>query len=203
MLGKLPLENHPLEFEYDRRQADIKLRLRSERYVPDTVGFAVEKAGHGSLINVAAEVSLGGILSVGAAQAWEFANASTDAERKAGYFAANKIIKPLEEAALRAWAEPERLMLDNAEFQGQWMEGGHREGTEHQVYFDPSTQRWFKRNNLCNHGHWLEYFQRLQLHNVLFPEAPVQLEGFVIHEGEFQPVVSQPDVQADAESGLG
>jgi len=98
---------------------------------------------------------------------------------------------------LRAWAEVEGLMLEDGDFERRWMDGGQREGTEHQVYFDPPTQRWFKRNNLCNHGHWLEYFQRLQLHHVLFPEAPLRLEGFVAHDGEFQPIVSQPDVQAD------
>lgn len=88
-------------------------------------------------------------------------------------------------------------MLDDAQFERRWLEGGQQEGTEHQVYFDPASQRWFKRNNLCNHGHWLEYYQRLLLHNALFPEAPVRLEGFVEHEGALQPVVSQPDVQAD------
>lgn len=73
--GRLTLENYQPEFEYDHGQADIKLRLRSERYVPHTVGRAVEKAGHDSLINIACEVCLPGILSVGAAPAGEFANA--------------------------------------------------------------------------------------------------------------------------------
>jgi hypothetical protein len=195
----LPPQPDRRHSEYDRRKADIQLRLRSGRYVPDTVNREVERANEGTHVQKAAQICLRGILSAGAAQAWEFTNAATDADRKTGYFAANKILKPVEEAALREWVREEGLMLDDAQFERRWEDGGSREGTEHQVYFDTATQRWFKRNNLCNHGHWLEYFQRLQLQNWLFPDAPVRLEGFVEHEGELQPVVSQDDVQADPE----
>ena len=70
-------------------------------------------------------------------------------------------------------------------------------GAEHAIYFDPTMQRWFKRNNLTYHTTYLEYFHRLTLHNFLFPEAPVRLEGFVMSAGALMPVLSQPNVRVD------
>ena len=85
-------------------------------------------------------------------------------------------------------------MCDNGEFQRLWEARGEIQGGENDVYFDEATQRWTKRNNLSHHGSWLEFFQRVQLHSYLFAEAPLTLEGFVEHEEELLPIVSQPDV---------
>jgi len=42
----------------------------------------------------------------------------------------------------------------------------------------------------------MAYFQAIQLHNWLFPKAPLRFEGFVQEEGRLRPVVSQPHVEA-------
>ena len=52
-------------------------------------------------------------------------------------------------------------------------------------------------NNMFLHSTYLEFFHRLAMHNYLFPEAPVKLEGFVVNEDELMPVFSQPHVEAD------
>ena len=88
------------------------------------------------------------------------------------------------------------MLWDGAQFEKRWKESGEQQGAEHDVYFDPATQRWVKRNHLTYHGNWLEYFQRLQLHNWLFPGTALKLESFVEHAEALLPVVSQAHVRA-------
>ena len=95
-----------------------------------------------------------------------------------------------------AWAKREGMLRDGQQFVQRWQESGEQQGAEHNVYFDPAQQRWFKRNHLTYHGNWLEYFQRLQLHNWLFPGTALKLEGFVEHEQALLPLVSQAHVRA-------
>ncbi len=42
----------------------------------------------------------------------------------------------------------------------------------------------------------MAYFQAVQLHNWLFPVAPLKLEGFVNEGTHLRPVVSQPHIPA-------
>ncbi len=88
------------------------------------------------------------------------------------------------------------MLCDGRKFEHQWKESGEQQGAEHDVYFDPAKQRWFKRNHLTYHGNWLEYLQRLQLHAWLFPATALKLEGFVTHEEALLPLVSQAHVRA-------
>jgi len=82
-------------------------------------------------------------------------------------------------------------MLDAREFTRKWDDQGRKGETEHAIYFDESTARWFKLNNLSNHGNWLEYLHRLALHNWLFPEAQLRFEGLMVFDGALLPLVSQ------------
>jgi hypothetical protein len=70
------------------------------------------------------------------------------------------------------------------------------EGAEHQVWFDPDSGRWWKRNNGLFHRTWSELLDRIALHNLLFPHAPLRFEGFMQTPEGFQLVVSQPDIRA-------
>ena len=56
--------------------------------------------------------------------------------------------------------------------------------------------RVFKRNNLSFHLSYADFFDRLALHNLLFPGAPLRFEGFVAHQDGLWPVMSQPAVRA-------
>lgn len=94
------------------------------------------------------------------------------------------------------WAKRKGMLRDSVQFEQRWKDGGEQQGAEHDVYFDPATQRWFKRNHLTYHGNWLEYLQRLQLHAWLFPATALKLEGFVEHEDGLLPLVSQAHVRA-------
>lgn len=65
--------------------------------------------------------------------------------------------------ALYHWAGKRKLLLDGDDFTRRWIDFGRAEGGEHQIYQEGGI--YFKRNNLAFHVSYLEYFERLFLHN--------------------------------------
>lgn len=101
---------------------------------------------------------------------------------------------------LRRWVEANDAVVDERVFSEKWKSQGRLGGAEHQVYHDEKLGRWFKRLYFGVNGSTLgDYFDRLQLHAVLFPETAYRLEGFTINakSKELAPVVSQPHVDVD------
>ena len=107
-----------------------------------------------------------------------------------------RLCRQREEPALIAWAQRRGLLLAAAPFDRAWEDGGRMEGAEHQVWFDPASGRWWKRNNGSFHRTWGELLDRIALHNLLFPHAPLRFEGFMVTADGLQLVASQPDVRA-------
>lgn len=103
-------------------------------------------------------------------------------------------LKLREAKALRSWAKQERLILSAAGFERQWRRQGRIGGQENDVYL--SANRVFKRNNLSFHLSYADFFDRLALHNLLFPGAPLCFEGFIERRSGLWPVMSQPAVRA-------
>ena len=167
---------------------------RNEKYIPERLPPAAQQAIEGTIIAAAESVARRCHEAIRPDQAGEYAGQKRIADRRAGYFAVNRIVRPLEETALREWAQASDLMPDGLNFNRRWEEQGQKGETEHAIYFDESTSRWIKLNNLSNHGNWLEFFHRLALHNWLFPEAPLRFEGLVVNSGELLPMVSQPHI---------
>jgi hypothetical protein len=85
-------------------------------------------------------------------------------------------------------------------FLSAWEAQGRRGGAEHHVHHDQDLGRWFKRLHRNLHYTTLgDYFDRLRLHEAIFPETAYRLEGFTINpkNKELAPVVSQPHVEVD------
>lgn len=132
----------------------------------------------------------------------EYAGLASRPQRVAGRNLVSKLIRPKEEAALLAWAKANKKLLSNKVFMRNWQLMGSVEGAEHALYYDERVGRWYKRNDLSYHSSYLDYFYRVALHNRLFPEAPIKLEGFVWDdtrpEGQrIMPIVSQLHVRAN------
>ncbi len=136
-------------------------------------------------------------LAVSPSQAREHTQLTDGGKRKEGRFAVGRIVRPLEEQALAKWAAEEGCLLDGALLENKWVKQNKMGGAEHEIYFEPAAQRWFKRNNLTYHTTYLEYLHRLALHNFFFPEAPVCLEGFAKSAEALLPVLSQPNVRVE------
>ncbi len=99
--------------------------------------------------------------------------------------------------SLRLWVEAHSLPYDEVGFLRQWKAQGEFGGAEHHVYYDETTGRWFKRLYAgINESSLGDYFDRMRLHAVLFPETAYRLEGFTINakSKELAPVVSQPHI---------
>lgn len=96
---------------------------------------------------------------------------------------------------MRVWSRQHRRLLDAPAFEQKWIAQGRIGGQENDVYLEDS--RVFKRNNLSFHLSYLDFFDRLVLHNLFFPGAPLRFEGFVEQgNGPLLPVMSQPAVRA-------
>ncbi len=114
--------------------------------------------------------------------------------------ALNEYIKRQEASALLEWAIRNDLLLDADEFTRRWIAYGCIEGGEHQIFQKDGI--FYKRNNLAFHTSYLEYFERLALHNWLFPDTMYWFEGLMLvseadeEYAQLQPVVAQKALRA-------
>ena len=68
-------------------------------------------------------------------------------------------------------------------------------GQESDVYLDAKRGAWIKRTNIeAAYADYIDYLQSIELANELFPEAPINLIGFVDHDGQLMPLVEQRDI---------
>ena len=102
-------------------------------------------------------------------------------------------IKWLEADAIHQWAVGIDWLLNAGHFTRQWQEGGCIEGGENQIYLAGALV--YKRNNLAFHTSYLEFFERLALHNWLFPDTAYTFIGLMWDQtdeiGQLKPVITQ------------
>ena len=99
--------------------------------------------------------------------------------------------------AIRAWIESDGAFHDEGLFLAHWNGQGRIGGAEHQVHFEESSGRWYKRLYRCVLGSTFgDYFDRMLLHAAVFPETAYRLEGFTLNprNRSIAPLVSQPHV---------
>lgn len=123
-------------------------------------------------------------------------------DNRESYDRLNKAIKAKETETLRLWAVKHELLETGNGFDEQWEAQGRMSGAEHHVYFDETTQLVIKRNIMGNHDTWLQYLQRIAIHNFLFPAVAYTLTGFLEAADRtgkvlLMPLVQQPDIHAD------
>lgn len=102
--------------------------------------------------------------------------------------------------ALYAWAGKSNLLLNADVFTRKWLDFGQVEGGKHQIYQEEGV--YYKRNNLAFHVSYLEYFERLFVHNWIFPDTLYWFEGLMLvvenddEPPQLRPVVSQLALRA-------
>ncbi|MCX8496919.1 MAG: phosphoribosylformylglycinamidine synthase subunit PurQ [Akkermansiaceae bacterium] len=103
----------------------------------------------------------------------------------------DRAIRSLEERELSQLSH-----LDASAFLDAWEKSDQLGGAEHKVYPDGSGH-FIKANNGIYHGTWLQFFQRLHLHRLLFPETAYEFLG-LINDPEFgtSVLLSQAEVYA-------
>jgi len=99
---------------------------RNENYIPERLPLPAQQTIEGTSIAAAEGVARRCHEAIQPDQAREFAREKRTADRRAGYFAVNRIVRPREETALREWAQANGLMLDGREFTRRWEQQGQK-----------------------------------------------------------------------------
>ncbi len=108
---------------------------------------------------------------------------------KAERYELHRALRTIEEREIRRCLND--LFIDSADFQKSWMEAGEICGAEQNVFPEEDGLNFIKANNGSYHGHWLQYFERLQLHRILFPDTFYEFIGFLENEDGISFVVRQ------------
>ena len=166
-------------------------KLLDGTYAFDRLPKAIESSIVAPLLNAA----LNRVLSVHAD-----INATEPASREE-YDQLCKAIKAKELETIHALALQQGLIRSADLFKEQWEAQGRMAGAEHHVYLDETSNRVIKRNIMGYHDTWLQYFQRLAIHNYLFPAVAYTLLGFLeapdmAGKMLLMPIVQQPDIHA-------
>lgn len=75
-------------------------------------------------------------------------------------------------------------------------------GGESLVYLSNDGLSVVKLNDAIYYATWLEYFNSLVIHNVLFPDTGYSLKGFIDFEGRLHAVVSQRFIRSNETADL-
>lgn len=75
-------------------------------------------------------------------------------------------------------------------------------GGEAKVYLDDDNKSVIKLNDAVYYATWLEYFNSVVLHNLIFKDTAYSLMGFTNKNGVFQVVLKQPFIISDSPVNL-
>lgn len=103
----------------------------------------------------------------------------------------NAVVRPLEENALKTWAQTNGLWISEQDFKNQFASRKIGAGAEQQVYLHPNGREVIKANTGTYHGNWLEFFNRLLCHAIFFPATKYATVGFTSIEGTFAVIIQQ------------
>ncbi|MES2778147.1 MAG: hypothetical protein V4722_28485 [Bacteroidota bacterium] len=123
-------------------------------------------------------------------------------------FSTSKTVKRNFESQLLIKEEQAQLLSQYATAKNLWVTdlppdaSFLAEGGEAKVYFDQSKMHVVKINDAGYYATWLEYFNSLVLHNLIFGETPYTFLGFVKTNDILKAVVQQPFIVTDAQADL-
>lgn len=70
-------------------------------------------------------------------------------------------------------------------------------GGESKVYFDANNNSIIKVNDAVYYATWLEFFNSLTIHNILFPNTTYSFKGLFVSDSIVQVVLEQPFIVSD------
>jgi hypothetical protein len=111
-------------------------------------------------------------------------------------FEGKLLIKKEQESRLRDYANTHQLWINH--LPGQYL----TRGGESQIYLDTKISQVIKINDAVYYATWLEYFNSLVLHNLIFKDTAYTFIGFTEIENVLYAVVKQPFIIADGQAAL-
>ena len=103
----------------------------------------------------------------------------------------NAIVRPIEEKSLKEWSQAEGLWISERDFMRQYKTRQIGAGAEQRVYLHENGSEVVKVNTGTYHGNWLEFFNRLLCHSILFPATKYTTIGFTNFEDNFAVIIKQ------------
>jgi hypothetical protein len=110
-----------------------------------------------------------------------------------------KDLKKEEESALLEFAKENNLYVENpSSVYGEELS----RGAESSIYMSPDNSHVIKiTSNELHHENWMDFFDRISLHNTYFPETKYEVLGFSKNKAnEFSVILKQPLIQAVREA---
>jgi hypothetical protein len=109
-------------------------------------------------------------------------------------FEGQSIIKKEQAELLRSYCEKKNWWVHNIPDDSQFL----ARGGEAQIYLDSDNKSVIKLNDAVYYATWLEFFNSLVIHNLLFKETAYIFLGFTEKNNSFLAVLKQPYVTSDA-----
>ncbi len=106
----------------------------------------------------------------------------------------HRALRTVEEREIRSCLSD--LFIDRSAFSQKWLAAGCLGGAEQKVYPEADGLHFIKANNGSYHGHWLQFFDRLHLHRVLFPDTAYEFLGFVDDTDGLAVLIMQSSVRS-------
>jgi len=109
-------------------------------------------------------------------------------------FESRSIIKEEQARFLKAYAEDKGLWMPSLPAGSQYL----TEGGESKIYLAPDQLHVIKNNDAVYYATWLEYFNSLVIHNLLFPNTAYKFMGFTLgKEGELRALIQQRFIEGE------
>ncbi len=128
----------------------------------------------------------------GASQATSEAAKGTEPINRKERSRYNTAVRVLEENALQLWSKSNGLWINEQDFLAQHAKRLIGAGAEQKVYLHDNGKEVIKVNSGNYHGNWLEFFNRLLGHSILFPATKYAITGFSRIEDVFVVIIKQP-----------
>jgi hypothetical protein len=113
-------------------------------------------------------------------------------------FEGQSIVKEKQVKALKAFADKHHLWVTDLPEESQYL----THGGEAKVYLDKDDKNVIKLNDTVYYATWLEYFNSLVIHNLLFPDTAYTFLGFTEKGDCLLAVLKQPYISSDGIAGL-
>jgi len=109
-------------------------------------------------------------------------------------FESRSIVKEEQASFLKAYAEDNGIWMQSLPAGSQYL----TEGGESKIYLAQDQLHVIKNNDAVYYATWLEYFNSLVIHNLLFPNTAYEFIGFTQGEaGELRAVVQQRFIEGE------
>lgn len=113
-------------------------------------------------------------------------------------FESKSVIKKEQAQLLEKYSTENNLWVANLPAEERFL----TRGGEARVYLDGDGKHVIKINDAVYYATWLEFFNSILLHNLIFPNTAYTLVGFSKEEDDLHTVLKQPFITSDGQAEL-